>query len=182
MIRLKRIYNFLMFHAVIMLIATCFGCTLYYFYAFSGTNLLTRCQSASSVFPVVFGFRKSYTENIVEIGGNLFLPKYKFGKLPESEDHLGGGPRGPHAMGARPGVGPRPARVWRPWLAPDAHPSPIYCPRRKNPNTKDHIPRKVPSRPSSSISDRGSSDVLPGTLPEGKSSPGASTSSCLPPE
>ena len=77
-----------MFHAVIMLIATCFGCTLYYFYAFSGTNLLTRCQSVSSVFPAVFGFRKSYTENIVEIGGNLFLRKYKIGKLPESEDHL----------------------------------------------------------------------------------------------
>ena len=37
-----------MFHAVIMLIATCFGCTLYYFYAFSGTNLLIRCHSVSS--------------------------------------------------------------------------------------------------------------------------------------
>ena len=158
-----------MFHAVIMLIATCFDCTLYYFYAFSGTNLLTRCQSASSVFPAVFGFRKSYTENIV-------------GKLPESGDHLGGAPRGPHAIGAWPGVGPRPARVWRPWLALDAHPSPIYSPRRKNPKTKGHLPQKVPSRPSSSISDRGSSDVLPSTLPEGKSSPGASTSPCLPPE
>ena len=144
-----------------MLIATCFGCTLYYFYAFSGTNLLTRCQSASSVFPAVFGFRNIYTENIVKIGGNLFLRTYNIGKLPESEDHLGGGPRGPHPMGARPRVGPRPARVWWPWLAPGAHPSPIYSPRRVNPNTKDHIPRKVPSRPSSSISDRGSSDVLP---------------------
>ena len=66
-----------------MLIATCFGCTLYYFYAFYGTNLLTRCQSASSVFPAVFGFRKSYTENIVEIWGNLFLRKYNIRKLPE---------------------------------------------------------------------------------------------------
>ena len=108
-----------MFHAVIMLITTCFGCTLYYFYAFSGTNLLTRCQSASSVFASVFGFRKSYTENIVKIGGNLFLRTYN--------------------------------------------------------------PQKVPSRPSSSISDRGSSDVLPGTLPEGRSSPEGSTSTCLPP-
>ena len=103
-----------MFHAVIMLIATCFGCTLYYFYAFSGTNLLTRFQSASSVFPAVFGFRKSYTKNIIEIRGNLFLRKYKFGKLPESEDHLGGGPRGPHPMGVWPRVGPRPPRVWDP--------------------------------------------------------------------
>ena len=144
-----------------MLIATCFGCTLYYFYAFSGTNLLTRCQSASSVFPAVFGFRNIYIENIVKIGGNLFLRTYNIGKLPESEDHLGGGPRGPHPMGARPRVGPRRGRVWWPWLAPGPHPSPIYCPRRENPNTNRHLPRKVPSRPSSSISDRGSSDVLP---------------------
>ena len=84
-----------MFHAVIMLIATCFGCTLYYFYAFSGTNLLTRCLSASSVFPPVFGFRNIYTKNIVKIGGNLFLRTYNIVKLPESEDHLGGRPQGP---------------------------------------------------------------------------------------
>ena len=127
-----------MFHAVIMLIATCFGCTLYYFYAFSGTNLLTRCLSASSVFPAV-------------TSGSFRSPKTTWG----------GGPRGPHPMGARPRVGPHPARVWWPWLAPGSHPSPIYSPRRVNPNTNHHIPRKVPSRPSSSISDRGSSDVLP---------------------
>ena len=73
----------------------------------------------------------------------------------------GRGPRGPHPMGARPRVGPRPARVWWPHLAPGAHPSPISSPRHVNPNTKKNISRKVPSRPSSSISDRGSSDVLP---------------------
>ena len=56
-----------MFHVVIMLIATCFGCTLYYFYAFSGTNLLTRCQSASSLFSAVFGFRKVIKEIFSEL-------------------------------------------------------------------------------------------------------------------
>ena len=88
-----------MFHDDIMLIATCFGCTLYYFYAFSGTNLLTRCESASSVFPAVFGFRNIYTENLVKIGGNLFLQTYNIGKLPESENHLGGSPQGPTCHG-----------------------------------------------------------------------------------
>ena len=39
-----------MYHADIMPIATCFTYTLYHFYAFSGTNLLTRCHSASSCF------------------------------------------------------------------------------------------------------------------------------------
>ena len=67
----------------------------------------------------------------------------------------------PHHSWARPHLGPRPTRVWWPHLAPGAHPSPISSPRRVNPNTKKNIPRKVPSRPSSSISDRGSSDVLP---------------------
>ena len=102
------------------------------------------------------------TQKISSKSGEIFSSvTYNIGKLPESEDHLGGGPRGPHPMGARPRVGPRPARVWWPWLAPGSHPSPIYSPRRVNPNTNHHIPRKVPSRPSSSISDRGSSDVLP---------------------
>src|SRR5215217_1886481 len=39
-----------MFHASFMTIPTCFVHTLYHFYAFSGTNLLTRCRSASSCF------------------------------------------------------------------------------------------------------------------------------------
>ena len=39
-----------MFHAYIIPIATYFIYTSYHFYAFSGTNLLTRCHSASSCF------------------------------------------------------------------------------------------------------------------------------------
>ena len=101
------------------------------------------------------------TQKISSKSGKIFSPEHiTSGSFRKTEDHLGGGPRGPHAMGARPGVGPRPARVWRPWLAPDAHPSAIYSPRHANPKKKHHIPRKVPSRPSSSISDRGSSGIL----------------------
>ena len=134
------------------------------------------------MFPAVFGFRNP-TRKISSESDEIFSSINKrSGSFRKTEEHLGGGPRGPHPTRAWPGVGPRPASVWWPWLAPGPHPSPIYCPRRENPNTKHHIPRKVPSRPSSSISDRGSFDVLPGTLPEGKSSPGVSTSSCLPPE
>src|SRR5215204_2426524 len=39
-----------MFHASFMTTPTCFVHTLYCFDAFSGTNLLTRCRSASSCF------------------------------------------------------------------------------------------------------------------------------------
>src|SRR5215207_11190616 len=39
-----------MFHATFMTILTCFIHTLHHYYAFSGTNLLTRCRSASCCF------------------------------------------------------------------------------------------------------------------------------------
>ena len=171
-----------MFHAVIILIVTCFGCTLYYFYVFSGTNLLTRCQSASSVFPAVFGFRNP-TRKISSESDEIFSSINKrSGSFRSPEGTWGGAPRAPRHTRARPKVEPRRGMAWWPHQAPGAHPSPISTPRHKNPKMKPHIPRKVPSRPSLSISDRGSSDVLPGTLPEGKSSMEASTSPCLPPE
>src|SRR5215203_4495606 len=39
-----------MFHATLLMISTCFMHTLCHIRAFSGTNLLTRCRSASSCF------------------------------------------------------------------------------------------------------------------------------------
>ena len=156
-----------MFHYDIMLIATCFGCPLYYFHAFSGTNLLTRCQSASSVFPAVFGFRNPTRKISSELDEIFSAINMSSGSFRSPKTTWGGGPRGLHPMGAWPRVGPRPARVWGPWLAPGPHPSAIYSSRRVNPNTKKIIPRKVPSRPSSSISDRGSSNVLPAPCQRG---------------
>jgi hypothetical protein len=49
--------------------------TSWHFYAFSGTNLLTRCHSASFLFSAVFVFQKSYTGNILGIGQNKSLTK-----------------------------------------------------------------------------------------------------------
>jgi hypothetical protein len=67
-IRLKRIYNFFMLHACSYTICLVFCYTLWRFYAFSGTNLLTRCHSVSSLFSAIFVFQKSYTGNIFGIG------------------------------------------------------------------------------------------------------------------
>src|SRR3954468_5190962 len=39
-----------MFHACLVSTLLCFVYTLRYFYTFSGTNLLTRCRSASCLF------------------------------------------------------------------------------------------------------------------------------------
>jgi hypothetical protein len=57
-----------MLHACLCTICFVFCYTSWHFYAFSGTNLLTRCHSASSLFSAVFVFQKSYTENIIGIG------------------------------------------------------------------------------------------------------------------
>ena len=53
--------------AFITLFVTCYLCTLRCFNAFSVTNLLTRCRSASSLFPAVFGFRKVIQEIFSEL-------------------------------------------------------------------------------------------------------------------
>ena len=149
-----------------MLIATCFGCTLYYFYAFSGTNLLTRCQSASSLFSAVFGFRNP-TRKISSESDEIFSSINKSsGSFRSPEGTWGGAPRAPHHRPARPRVGPRPAMGRGPHQAPDAHLSPIYTPRRVNPKTKKIFPRKVPSLPPSPTLVREGSEALRGTLPE----------------
>jgi hypothetical protein len=52
---------FLMLHACFYTICLVFRYTSWRFYAFSGTNLLTRCHSDSSLFSAAFVFQKSYT-------------------------------------------------------------------------------------------------------------------------
>ena len=159
-----------MFHVDIILIATCFGCTLYHFYAFSGTNLLTRCHSVSSLFSAVFRFTNPSKEIFSESDEIYYAINKRSGRSRSPKGTWRGPPRVPRHTRAWPRWGPCRAMAWWPPLATDAAPSPIYSPSRENPSTITNIPRKVPSRPSSSISDRGSSGVLPGTLPEGKAS------------
>jgi hypothetical protein len=74
---------FLMLHAYCYTICLVFCYTSWHFYAFSGTNLLTRCRSASSLFSAVFVFQKSYTGNILKIGRNKSQTSYYLAKLPE---------------------------------------------------------------------------------------------------
>jgi hypothetical protein len=72
LIHLKRIYNFWCSMLVFTPFALCFVTLRGVFYAISGTNLLTRCHSASSLFSAVFVFQKCYTGNILGIGRNKF--------------------------------------------------------------------------------------------------------------
>jgi hypothetical protein len=60
LIRLKRIYNFWCFMLIYTPFALCFIYTSWRFYAFSGTNLLTRRHSASSCFLLFCVSEKSH--------------------------------------------------------------------------------------------------------------------------
>jgi hypothetical protein len=67
------------------------------FYAFSGTNLLTRRHSASFLFSAVFVFQKSYTGNILGIRRNKGRTSYFSQSIAKSKDETeeGQGPATP---------------------------------------------------------------------------------------
>jgi hypothetical protein len=109
-----------MLHACSYTIFLVFCYTSWHFYAFSGTNLLTRCHSASSLFYAVFVFQKSYTGNILGIRRNKSQTSYYLTKLPEEQRGDGGGPQGGHTTGRRglplahaPGGEATLAHLWR---------------------------------------------------------------------
>src|SRR5215208_969936 len=98
-----------MFHATLLMISTCFMHTLCHIRAFSGTNLLTRCRSASSCFLLflvseilVTKYSRNWTKSTP---GSYFARKH-----PEHPRAARDGPGGPHTT---PGRGPRPGRATR---------------------------------------------------------------------
>jgi hypothetical protein len=90
-----------MLHACFYTICLVFHHTLWHFYAFSGTNLLTRCHSASSLFTAIFVFQKCYTGNILRIGRNKSQTSRYFMELPEDRRGDGAEPEGGHTIGRR---------------------------------------------------------------------------------
>jgi hypothetical protein len=88
-------------HAYFYTICLVFHYTSWHFYAFSETNLLTRCHSASSLFSAIFVFQKSYTRNILGIGQNKSRTSGNLLKLPENWRGDGGGPWAGHTIGWR---------------------------------------------------------------------------------
>jgi hypothetical protein len=90
-----------MLHACFYTIYLVFRYTSWHFYAFSGTNLLTRCHSVISLFSAIFVFQKSYTGNILRIGGNKSQTSRYLLKLPEIRRGDGEGPQGGHTTGRR---------------------------------------------------------------------------------
>jgi hypothetical protein len=122
----------LMLHACFTPIALCFIYTSCHFYAFSGTNLLTRCHSASSYYLLFFYSR--------------FLLKEIFSELDETKSKVpiflirSRSPKGrrcramrrPHLVVAR-APWPRRPMAWAPWAPTNLALSPIYSHPRENP-------------------------------------------------
>jgi hypothetical protein len=88
-----------MLHACFYTICFVFCYTSWHFYAFSRTNLLTRCHSASSLFSAVFVFQKIYTGNILRIGWNKSQRSYFSWHKTESKAETWGRPAGRRTIG-----------------------------------------------------------------------------------
>jgi hypothetical protein len=65
--------------------------TLWHFYAFSGTNLLTRCHSASSLFSDVFVFRKVTRDIFSELDETKAEPPNIYLSFQKTEEETEGG-------------------------------------------------------------------------------------------
>src|SRR4051794_26437836 len=102
-----------MLYACFVYIPTCFMCTFIHLLAFSGTNLLTRCRSASSCFLLFLCFRKVVHEIFPELHGTKtqdLIFRNEAGARRRVEG--GGGTGWPDTCPARPALGPRLAYVW----------------------------------------------------------------------
>ena len=146
----------------------CFIYVLVCFYKFSGTNVLTRCRSASSCFLLFLVseilHRKYSRKRTGQKPEVLYLP-WQHRRPRGSRRHAAGRP---HLCQARPRAGPRLGMVGPPWVPPGLASPPIYSSTRVYPKYPSTIPRKSPTPPPSSTLVREGSEADPGTLPEGK--------------
>jgi hypothetical protein len=132
-----------MLHACLHTICFVFCYTSWHFYAFSRTNLLTRCHSTSSLFSAIFVFQKSYTGNILRIGRNKSPTFYFYQSFAKTEDETEGARSRPHPRVARPTPGTRHQGVSRPGPPSDTALSPITSPWREKPKGWISFPRNI---------------------------------------
>jgi len=159
----------------------CFGYNRVHFYAFSGTNLLTRCRSASCCFllflvsEILHGKysrnRTGQKPNTLEVRG-----QHEDRRAPE-DGHRGGL--------TTPRRGPPPGRAWAWWAhlgCPPTSPSRLYIPPIvKTLSTRANFPEKFRRSRHRRTHLGGFWSCLPALCRRGRSSPEASSSPCQPP-
>jgi hypothetical protein len=154
-----------MLHACFYTICLVFRYTSWHFYAFSGTNLLTRCHSAPC-FLLFLCFKKV----IHEIFSELDETKARRPDISRSFQNTEGEMERSHwwatPQGAQPGAGPRPPVVSPTRSTFDAAPLPIKTPRREKPKDPITFPEHIVIRRRCRPEDREGPEALPSTLPE----------------
>jgi hypothetical protein len=155
-----------MLHACLYTICCVFCYTSWHFYAFSRTNPLMRCHSASSLFLLFLCFRKATQE----IFSELDETKAKIPILPEASQSpklRRRRTRGQaHHRVARPSPWPHHQVVWPPGPPSDAALPPIYSPRRENLRGLINFPRNILQAAAVADARSEGPEDLPGTRPE----------------
>jgi hypothetical protein len=126
-----------MLHAYSYTICFVFCYTLWHFYAFSRTNLLTRCHGASSCFLLFLCFRKATQEIFSELDKTKAKPSIFPGASRSPKMRRRGARGQAHPRAARPAPGPCHQGVRPAGPPPNTPFSPIYSPQWEKP--KGHI-------------------------------------------
>ena len=140
--------------------------TLCHIRAFSGTNLLTRCRSASCCFLLflvseilVTKYSRNWTKSTPRV---LFC--HEASRRPKSQ--RSGATRWPGGRAAWPHPWPRRPVSWAPRDAPWPTLPPTNSLRRETPSTESHDTENLPETPPPPIPSRGIQEIASGTLPE----------------
>jgi hypothetical protein len=130
-------------HACLYTIYFVFCYTSWHFYAFSGTNLLTRCHSASSLFLLFLYFIKATQEIFSELDKTKAQPSIFTEASRRPKMRWRGARSRPHPRVAQPTPGLRHQGVSRPSPSYDAALSPISSPQREKPKGRFSFPRNI---------------------------------------
>jgi hypothetical protein len=155
-----------MLHACFTPIDLCFDYTSWCFYAFSGTNLLTRCHSASSCFLLFLFFRKVTQEIFSELDKTKAKVPIYLTRRWSPEVRGRAARRQPHHRVARATPWLRHQVVWAPGPPSDIALSPINFLRCENTRERTLFDKTYCKPPPSLTQDREGPEALPGTLPE----------------
>jgi hypothetical protein len=132
-----------MLYACLFTICFVFCYTSWHFYAFSRTNILTRCHSASSCFLLFLCFTKATQVKFSELDETKaevpIFPDTR--RSPKQRRRRARGQ--PHHRMARPSLWPRHQVVGPPGLPPDVALPPIYSPWRENPKRPINFPENI---------------------------------------
>jgi hypothetical protein len=132
-----------MLHACFTLIALCFVYTLWHFYVFSETNLLTRCHSVSSCFLLFFYSRFLLKEIFSELDETKAEVPTLLRRRQSPEGRRRRVGRRPHHRVAQAHPWPCYHMVWAPRVPSDIALPPINCLRREKAKSIGIDPRKV---------------------------------------